>query len=183
MKEILAAFAAEIFRPVVTLLIPGFWSLAPWLVTIFLRHHVVWQFVLDYRIPSSLVFLVAATAVGMILENLGGELENIFFRKHGKRAHENWHNYLALALEPQPIAFSYIRSYVLRMKFEGGMCAGGVSAVVGIATLRIDCGLKISFLAMALLLTVYLWFQVRSSVSELVDVRQELLIRLGQKSL
>jgi hypothetical protein len=178
LKEILAAFAAEIFRPVVTLLIPGFWSLVPWLVMMFLRDHIVWQFVLDHRTPSALVFLAAATAVGMILENLGGELENFFFYKHGNNASENWYDYLALALEPQPIAFSYIRSYVLRMKFEGGMCAGGVSAIIGIAFLPIDCCLKVCFLAIAILLTIYLVFQVKSSVKELVNVRQELLNRL-----
>lgn len=181
MKEILAAFAAEIFRPVITLLIPGFWSLTPGLIAIFLRCPVAWQFVLNHRVASSLVFLVASTTAGMILENLGGELENKFFRKHGDNALENWYAYLALALEPKPIALSYIRSYVLRMKFEGGMCAGGVSAIIGIAFLSIDCCLKITLLVMAFSMTVYLFFQVKSSVRELVDVRRELLNRLTPK--
>ncbi len=172
MKELFAAFAAEIFRPIITLLVPGIWALTPGLVAIFLRVHDAWQFVLTYRTPSALVFLTAATAVGMILENFGGELENFFFDRHGADALDEWYRYLCLRTTPELIAFSYVNSYVLRVKFEGGMAAATVFAFFGTILLPISQSQKICYLIIEFVLFVYLVYQVRESTQELVNVRK-----------
>src|SRR5438067_1572603 len=130
MKELLAGFAVEIFRPVVTLLIPGFWVLAPWTIAIFLHYPTDWSFACDHRDGSGLVFVVIATALGMVLENLGAQLEECFFKRLTKNDYSNWYAYLALAPEREPIGLRYIRTVVLRMKFELGMGVAGPMVLV-----------------------------------------------------
>jgi hypothetical protein len=97
MKELLAGFAVEIFRPVVTLLIPGFWALTPWTISMFLNYPISWTFASNHREGSGLVFVAVATAVGIILENLRVRLEVCLFKSHAKDNHTNLYDYLALA--------------------------------------------------------------------------------------
>jgi hypothetical protein len=172
MKELFAAFAAEIFRPIITLLLPGIWAITPGLIAIFLKSHEVWQFVSVYRTPSALVFLTIATAMGMILENFGGELENFYFRKHGQKALDEWYQYLRLPRDPDLIAFSYIRSYVLRMKFEAGMAAASLFALIGTVLLPVPPFQKTMYVLIELGLLLYLGYQVKESTHELVSVRR-----------
>jgi hypothetical protein len=182
MNELFAAFAAEIFRPIITLLIPGIWAITPGLITIFLRFHEAWQFVLAYRTPSALVFLTIATAVGMILENFSGELENFYFDKHGQKALDEWYQYLRLPRDPDLIAFSYISSYVLRMKFEGGMAAGSLFALIGTVLLPVPPFQKTLYVVLELALLIYLGHQVKQSTQELVNVRRRITQNSPQDS-
>lgn len=175
MKEIFAAFSAEVFRPLVTLLMPGFWSLVPGLVSFFFKNQNAWLFVNCHKTASSLCFLATATAAGMILENLGGEIENRFFSLYPASAGDDWYGYLALALVPEPIAYSYIRNYVQRLKFEAGMCVACAPALVGSCCLPLSWLTKLTFLASLVGLAYYLFFQVHSSVRELINVRRQLL--------
>ena len=175
MKEIFAAFSAEIFRPLITLLIPGFWALSPGVIALLVLDSRVWQFVQLHSTASSLCFLAVSVALGMILENLGGEIENRFFRLYPESAVADWYRYLALTLVPEPVAYSYIRSYVQRLKFEGGMCTASPLALLGSLALPLPWYLKAGWCLIVALLGLYFFFQVRSSVAELVDVRQQLL--------
>src|ERR1700723_1510607 len=127
MKELLAGFAAEIFRPVVTLLIPGFWAMTPWTISMFLHYPTTWTFACAHREGCGLVYVVVATAFGMIFEDLGARLEKFFFERRTKD-YSNWFAYLALAPEREPIGLRYIRAVVLRMKFELGMGLAGFIA-------------------------------------------------------
>jgi hypothetical protein len=181
MKELLAGFATEIFRPVVTLLIPGFWALTPWTIGIFLRYQVDWKFACDHRDGSGLVFVVAATALGMVFENLGARLEELFFKLQ-KNDHSNWYAYLTLAPEREPIGLRYIRTLVLRMKFELSMGLAGIVVLLGIVYIPISCHLKSVFGGISLALTLYFLFESWSSVSLLEKTRVEILNRIAPLS-
>jgi hypothetical protein len=178
MKELLAGFAVEIFRPVVTLLIPGFWVLAPWTIAIFLHYPTDWSFACDHRDGSGLVFVVIATALGMVLENLGAQLEEYFFKRRTKSDYSNWYAYLALAPEREPIGLRYIRTVVLRMKFELGMGVAGPMVLVGIICIPIDITLKLAFGGITLALTLYFLYESWSSVALLEETRLEMLKRI-----
>jgi hypothetical protein len=179
MKELLAGFAVEIFRPVVTLLIPGFWVLTPWTIAIFFHYPIDWRFACDHRDGSGLVFVVIATALGMVLENMGAMLEKRFFEHHTKKDYSNWYAYLALAPEREPIGLRYIRTVVLRMKFELGMGVAGPFVLTGIFCIPIiSWHFKLFFLSGVLLLTLYFLYESRSSVVVLEETRFEMLKRI-----
>jgi hypothetical protein len=179
LKELLAAFAAEIFRPVVTLLIPGFWALTPWTISMFLHYPMTWDFVSRHHEGGGLVFVVFATAVGMILENLGSRLEICYDRRCAKGSSENWYAYLALAVDPEPIGLRYIRTIVLRMKFELAMCSAGPIALIGIVCIPVNVRFKIAAFCIALVLTLYFQFESSESVRQLEKTRIEMLHRLS----
>jgi hypothetical protein len=177
MKELLAGFAAEIFRPVITLLIPGFWALSPWLTALLLHYSASWNFVCIHRDGSGLVFVVAATAAGLILENLSARLEKHFFERHTKD-YSNWFAYLALALETEPIGLRYIRTVVLRMKFEFGMGIAGFFALCGAICTPVSITIKVIFISAVLALSFYFVYEGKESVVLLENTRIELLKRI-----
>jgi hypothetical protein len=179
MKELLAGFAAEIFRPVVTLLIPGFWMLAPWTIALFFHHPIGWIFAAKHREGSGLVFVVIATALGMILEDLGVRLEQFFFERHTKKDYTNWYAYLALAPEREPIGLRYIRTVVLRMKFELGMGLAGPAVIAGIVCNPISLHLKSALIFLVFLLTIYFLYESSCSVVVLEKTRIEMLKHLS----
>jgi hypothetical protein len=181
MKELLAGFAAEVFRPVVTLLIPGFWALTPWTIGLFLHYQIDWKFACDHRDASGLVFVVAATAIGMVLENLGARLE-VLFSTCQKNDRSNWYAYLMLAPEREPIGLRYIRTLVLRMKFELSMGISGLIVLFGIIYIPISCHLKLVFGGVTLALITYFLFESWSSVSLLEETRVEILKRISRLS-
>jgi hypothetical protein len=177
MKELLAGFAAEVFRPVVTLLIPGFWALSPWTIALFLHYSVTWSFVCVHRDGSGLVFVVAATAVGLVLENLSARLERCFFDRYTED-YSNWFDYLALALETEPIGVRYIRAIVLRMKFEFGMGLAGILALGGAICTPVSVVIKIIFVSIVLILSLYFVCEGKESVELLEKTRIQLLKRI-----
>jgi hypothetical protein len=181
-KELLAGFTTELFRPIVTLLLPGFWALTPFVIGLFLRYPLFWGFAISHSTACSIVFLVASTAVGMVLENFGGEMENLFFRKHGAKAFEEWYEYLSLTVECRPVGFSYIRTYVLRVKFEGGMFAASCVVTLGVLYLPFSLCERALLAATSVAICTYFLLQVRTSVRELVNTRSEILSRLRASS-
>jgi hypothetical protein len=179
MKELFAGFATDVFRPVVTLLIPGFWALTPWIIGLFLHYQIDWKFACDHREASGLVFVVAATAVGMVLENLGARLEECFYNRQ-KNDRCNWYAYLTLAPEREPIGLRYIRTLVLRMKFELSMGIAGLIVLLGIVFyIPISWHLKLLFSVITLALTIYLLYEGWCSVSLLEKTRVEILKRIS----
>jgi hypothetical protein len=178
MKELLAAFAAEVFRPVVTLLIPGFWAMAPWTIAMFLHYPATWSFACSHRDGSGLVFVVIATALGMILEDLGARLEKFFFDRH-TNDYSTWFSYLALALDREPIGLRYIRTVVLRMKFELGMGLASVIALIGAVCTPVSIVMKSVVVFLALLLFIYFIHEGSCSVVLLEKTRAEILKRIA----
>jgi len=81
MKELLAGFAVDIFRPVVTLVVPGFWALTPWIVAMFLCCPSSWVFANAHPDGSGIAIVVAGTTAGLLFEDLGVRLENLFFKR------------------------------------------------------------------------------------------------------
>ena len=181
MKELFAGFATDVFRPVVTLLIPGFWALTPWIIGLFLRYQIDWKFACDHREASGLVFVVAATALGIVLENLGARLEECYYNRQ-KNDRSSWYAYLTLAFEREPIGLRYIRTLVLRMKFELSMAIAGLIVLPGIIYIPVSCHLKLVSGVLTLALTLYFFWESWSSVSLLEKTRVEILKRISPLS-
>src|SRR4051794_30216441 len=138
MKEVLPSFAAEIFRPIVTLLIPGFWGTIFILIWLFLNYPVVWKFANAHEDGFALSYVVISTAAGLIFEDVGGKIENYIYNRLPKRDKENWCKYLRCTRTPEPCGMSYIRFLVMRMKFESGMAVAGLTAIAGVVLMPIS---------------------------------------------
>src|SRR5450631_1018499 len=167
MKELISAFSLEIFRPIVTLLIPGFWAMLPGMVAVLLRCPKAWSFTVDFHNGCAIALLVAATAIGLILEDIGSRIEYALWRKLTGGSKDNWHDYLRLAPEREPVGFGYLRSYVLRMKFETDMAAAGFPAALGVLFLPVSCWIRVLAAVSVLLLNAYLIYEAHDSVLEL----------------
>jgi hypothetical protein len=174
MKELLAGFAVDIFRPVVTLVVPGFWALAPWVVALFLCYPSSWVFANAHPNGIGIAIVLAGTTAGLIFEDLGVRLEDHFFKRFGY-TYESWTAYLKRTETTEAIGIRYIRTLVLRLKFEQGMAVSGPFALAGVlVTPMSSLGLKLSLTALVIVVTWYLAYEARCSVKLLEETRVRL---------
>jgi hypothetical protein len=138
MKEIFSAFGIEVFRPLMTLLAPGSVALFPWVVALMQRNATVYALINNNRTESSLLLVLAAVIIGMLLEDVGSRIEtHVFDRDLNRVTHTiNWERYLGLAYGVEPIGARYMRTILLRMKFELGMASAVPIAVCGVFAIR-----------------------------------------------
>lgn len=179
--DIVSAFKSELFRPIVTIVVPGFVALSPYL------------FVADYYNPQILQFwesspsafigilLMLVLAAGLILEDIGSRIEgtiwdSVMSRKH-KEYMTTWDTYLKLCTKDDIIGQRYLRTILMRLKFELSM---GPALLISLGGL-IWCNAKWciwernSCLWMSFVITVtglYLLWESYDSVNLLARVRQ-----------
>ncbi len=123
--DLIAALKSELFRPLVTLVIPGSIASGPYVLVLGYYFPRVVSFWNDH--PSAFVTMVtiAILAAGLIIEDLGAFIENDFW--DGKLATENadhatnWDEYLKLKTQDEIIGQRYLRTVLVRMKFELAM--------------------------------------------------------------
>ena len=136
MKEFTATFHSEVFRPVVSLVVPGFFAVATISVAAWQRFQIVPPLVDGHPATAGVIVFIAILTAGLTLEDLGARLEGLFDDwlcevKGYERHKEDWHDYLRLAFDKEPIGHRYLRSLVLRLKFELGMTFALVCFAVG----------------------------------------------------
>jgi hypothetical protein len=182
MKETLSVFGSEIFRPLMTVFAPGAIALAPWIVGLMMRCTEFKSFVNSARTEASFLMALAALITGMVLEDVGTWLERQTFdarrNKLTNNEHEsNWWLYLRMAWPNEPVGARYMRTVLLRMKFELGIATGCVIAAIGVFTLDLALT-KIALLSITialLLLSALLYREAMFSHKVLSDTRAELL--------
>jgi hypothetical protein len=142
MKEAISAFGSEVFRPLMTLFAPGMFALAPWTAGLMQRHPELYALINENRTESSLLLVLTALTIGMLIEDFGSwveatkfdaSLDSITNGTHSR----NWSNYLKVAWRVEPVGARYIRTILLRMKFELGMAGGSLIAAFGVLTLPV----------------------------------------------
>lgn len=135
MPNFFSAFTSEVFRPIVTLLIPGAIAVSSWFVGL------LWCFP-DFRIlvhnnhtEVGLVLVAGMTFAGLVLEDMGARMETWFdsWKEQADEKHRDcWYAYLRTAFKADPIGRRYLRTLVLRLKFELGTGFAMLSAGIGI---------------------------------------------------
>ncbi|MGB6479976.1 MAG: hypothetical protein WBF15_12850 [Candidatus Sulfotelmatobacter sp.] len=135
MPNFFSAFTSDVFRPLVTLLIPGAIAISTWFVGL------LWQFpdlrslVYSNHAETGLVLVLAMTFAGLVLEDLGARVESWLDSRKEKQDGKqiaNWYAYLRTAFGADPIGRRYIRALVLRLKFELGIAFAMLSSGIGI---------------------------------------------------
>jgi hypothetical protein len=134
-----SAFTSEVFRPLVTLLIPGMIGISTWFVALLWAFPSIRLLVGRNHTESSLVVLVAMIFAGMVFEDFGSRWEEWLDRRADKATDgehaKTWFMYLRSAFVSDPIGRRYVRSVVLRLKFELGIAFSMISAIGGLVWL------------------------------------------------
>lgn len=124
MKEPFAAFNADFFRALATLIIPGSIALSSWTVDLVLRFERLKTLVSNNHIETAFVLFLLMVIVGMVIEDIGSRIEkqmdtiadNATNGQHTK----NWYSYLKTTFVCEAIGRRYSRTLVTRLKFELG---------------------------------------------------------------
>lgn len=138
--NILDAFKSEIFRPLAILFVPGSIAIAPYIIIV--GHHIpkVQTFWDDHSTAFVAIIIVCCTAVGLILENIGSEIEVCCWDKClGKKDtchNTNWTDYRKLETNDEIVGQRYLRTILTRMKFELSMIPALFSFLVGLIWLN-----------------------------------------------
>lgn len=135
MPNFFSAFTSEVFRPLVTLLIPGAIAISTWFAGLLWRFSDLRALVYGNHTETALTLFLAMTFAGLVLEDLGAHVETEFdWIRDGKdnKYIDDWYAYLRTAFKADPIGRRYVRTLVLRLKFELGVGFGMLSAAIGI---------------------------------------------------
>ena len=122
--DFVETFKSEVFRPVVTLVIPGAVAIGPYIIvtgSYVPRVRVFWD-----EHPSAFVAIVTifGIAAGLILEDLGAEIEILWdslISRNDPQHNETWKEYLKLELKDEIIGQRYLRIILTWLKFELAM--------------------------------------------------------------
>lgn len=181
--DISNAFKTEVFRPIVITLIPGAFSLAPYVYILYLTYPTFSELVKYNLAGTAIVYVFISIAAGMVLENIGSGIEIWFgsiVAKRDKKYDDDWDKYLRTNFEKPPIGLDYISSIVMRMKFELSFSISLVFVLIGVWLIHIiqsrfgsiECFV---LTVVVILLAAYLGFEAFSGVKLLGKLRRNLL--------
>lgn len=135
MPNFFSAFTSEVFRPLVTLLIPGAIAVSTWFVGLLWHFAALRTLVRDNHTEVAFVLLLAMIFAGLVVEDIGARFESFLDSRRdaqdGKHL-DNWYAYLRTAFKADPIGRRYLRTLVLRLKFELGIAFAMISAGLGL---------------------------------------------------
>lgn len=141
--DIASSLKSEIFRPLVSLVIPGFISIFPYLFVTRAYYDGLELFWNKSPYPSMATIFIMALTVGLILEDIGSRIECYWDKlinnsiehpilcptnsstkcplKNTISIDDNWNDYLKLELKDEIIGQRYLKTILTRMKFELSM--------------------------------------------------------------
>lgn len=178
MKDVLSAFGSEVLRPLVTLFLPGALSLSTWIIVAISSNADVKKFANESRTESIVLLVLASLFAGLLCEEFGSHLEEKFDRIRDARngVHKDvWHRYLRIAFRVEPIGHHYLRTVLLRLKFELGCAFGLVPALVGIWWTPVQLWAQSLWFFGGFALAVFLIYEAWSSHELLGEIRAEIL--------
>ena len=182
----------EIFRPLATTIVPGAFAIGPYILVAGYYVPTVAQFWNDH--PSAFVTLSGffVVAAGLILEDLGSEIEVCWLDKRMKSLdadfENTWFKYLQLTENEQnSVGLRYLRTVHLRFKFELSLIPALFFMMIGLIWLNViykylACTGTILLPAFILVLIAYLSYEARQGAKLLHDVRKQVLLRAPLKT-
>ncbi|WP_193086767.1 hypothetical protein [Advenella sp. FME57] len=176
-------------RSILTILIPGLFALCPWLLLLHQYANPQVGSVNPILLPAIVITLAAV--LGSIFEGLGSHFEASWDncpRMTNYEIEKNWHIYLASALEPKPIGYSYLAKIVTSLYFELAMIWASPIFIIGLGAVvwqhfsTSSCLLVICMGLASILAVVFFWWQARSSHEVLCKTRQRLNVLMQAPS-
>jgi hypothetical protein len=186
--EITGALRNEIFRPAVTLIAPGLIGTLPYIILLISIDTNVHEFLKKHTAVSFVLLFLAFSMVGLLFDNLGAWLESILDRRLEKQVEYkdhiiNWKKYWRITFEQEPVGHRYLRTVVVKLKFElntfFALPVGGLGVVVLAVKGLSSFYMMVVILAIVLPLMLYLVWDAMSSIKLLSDIRREILKGIG----
>jgi len=181
MKEVFSAFGNEVFRPLVTLVLPGAIAIVPYFIALMQKEQRFWESVSANHTETALMLALASLFWGMVIEDVGTRFEAKILDERAKRANKDflqvWYDYLRCVFPTEPPGRRFLRALVLRLKFELGAAVALIVAIPGVllaVELPIHWRLWIS--GGAVVLALYLgWIEAPATHEVLSKLRAELI--------
>lgn len=182
MKEIFSAFGSEVFRPLATIMIPGAMAISAWFVGLLQQFPSIYLLTSANHAEASVILVLASIAAGLMVEDIGSRIESRYFDKRIAsksefcRHSDEWCDYLRLAFKIEPVGQRYLRTIVLRFKFELGTAVALVSSAFGLFLTRLAFHTALMWFACLIAISFYLLLvEARSSHRLLSRIRHEIL--------
>lgn len=195
MKDFFSAFGSEFFRPLVTLMLPGAVAVLPGFVAVFLSVDAFRRFAEHNHAEIIGGFLLVCVFAGLVIEDWGSRLENYIDKVHAARdtgklawreallpcnhssgdSEGEWYAYLRLAFDTEPVGHRYLRTLVLRLKFELGCCIGCFFAISPVWFWPTTYMLRAAITLFLLMASAYFCWEASATVRLLERLRHELL--------
>lgn len=187
--DLISGLRSELFRPLVTLIVPGAIAVAPFVLIVQSRIPAASAFWNDHPAAFVSAFLTVVVATGLVLEDVGARIEEsawdrLMSRKDDKFSSE-WRSYLRLRTRDEVVAQRYLRAMLTRMKFELATAPALIVHVAGLNWANRSYGFftkSEAGLATAALTTlaIYLLFESYSSAKALALLRRDVIAALDQ---
>jgi hypothetical protein len=184
MREIFGAFSSEVFRPLMTILLPGVVALSTWIIGLLQNHSVLRELLEAKRVESAILVFLSALALGEVIEDLGSRIEYRYDKRQENKNPEfteEWYRYLALAFEIEPVGHRYLKTLVLRLKFQLGLGIGIIFAGAGTLSTSLTSQALWCALMGCGITAVYLLWEARETHELLGEVRREMLKRVNRR--
>jgi len=182
MKEIFSAFGSEVFRPLVTIVIPGAMAISVWFVVLLQKFTKLYDLAVGNHAETTLLLALCSVAAGLLIEDVGSRFESRYldgrlgaqpdFSAHS----EEWKQYLRLVFKIEPVGQRYLRAILLRFKFELGTAIALLSSGIGLPLTTLTFCKALTCSAAFIAAAAYLLFvEARSSHRLLSKIRHEIL--------
>ncbi len=179
----------EVFKPAVTLLGPGVIASFPYIALAFLTHQELHSIAASHSGAVIGGLILVFVVVGLLMDNIGARIEccldQALINKDGYGDHlSNWKKYWRVAFQQEPVGHRYLRTIVLKLKFELNTLSSIPFALVGVVWIFTVCLIgAISTVVLSILgvvLGVFMYKEAELSVRLLSDVRREVLKGIGE---
>jgi hypothetical protein len=177
-----SAFQSEVFRPLVTILIPGGLAASSWIIFVLWKFPALKDLIGRNHTETAWILVLLITAIGLVIEDWGARIETVWDRAADRQSDgehtRTWHEYLRCAFVADPIGRRYTRSVVLRLKFELGTACGCLIAalgLVGLVILGLNCGTGLVLIVLSVVFAGWQIIEAKDTHALLAITRKELL--------
>ncbi|MFN0108456.1 MAG: hypothetical protein ACKVZH_06340 [Blastocatellia bacterium] len=183
--DIISGIKSEVIQPLATLVVPGCVAVGPYILVA--KHHIpkIVEFWEKYPSAFTVIVLVIVIALGMLLEDIGTYIESRFWDKRLSKRDpdhdDSWDKYLKLKTKDEYVGQRYLRTILVRMKFELAMvpstilCCLGLSWVNKIYHVWHWFGGYLFITVVLLAIAGYLFYESRNSAEVLAKTRKKLI--------
>jgi hypothetical protein len=179
--EITSPLKPDTIRPFATLVIPGTAATAPYIAALAHQSPAVEAFAKNHEVIFGTLCFLVVVAAGFVLEDVGSRIEKRVWLRLQRDPNEEriWWEYIRTAFIHEPVGQRYLRTIVLRMKFELSFGLSLIPMWLGLLWLNrqievIPGALWCAFSVLTMLLAAGLLFESYRSTVLLTRIRSEL---------